>query len=91
MNKTQLIQAVADKLGLTKAQTGRVINAVLEELTQTLNQGERVNLMGFGTFEPKLRPARMGHNPKSLAPVEIPATRTVSFHPGSDLKEKLED
>ena len=91
MNKTDLIQEVARKNGITKTQAGKIVNTVLETMTEALNAGEKVQLTGFGAFEPRYRPARQGHNPKSLAPVEIPAMKSVSFRAGSGLKGTVEE
>lgn len=91
MNKTDLIQEVARKMGLPKAQAGKIVNTMLETMMDALNAGEKVQLTGFGVFEPKCRPARQGHNPKSLAPVEIPAMKSVSFRAGSSLKGTVEE
>lgn len=91
MNKTDLIQEVARKNGISRAQAGKIINTLLETMTDALNDGEKVQLTGFGVFEPKCRPARQGHNPKSLEPVEIPAMKSVCFRAGSSLKGTAEE
>lgn len=91
MNKTDLIHAVAKKTGLTKTQAGQTVNAALEAIEEALNNGEKVQLTGFGSFEPKYRPARRKHNPKSLKPVEVPASWTVAFRAGSGLKRVEEE
>ena len=91
MNKTDLIQAVAEKTGLTKLQAGQAVSAMLEALTEALLREERVQLMGFGTFETKYRPARQGHNPRTLEPVEVPASRTVTFRAGNGLRRITEE
>ena len=89
MNKTELIQQTAAQTGLTKKDAEAAVSAVLELMTQALAQGEKVQLVGLGTFEPKERAARTAHNPKTMEPVEIAASRTVSFRPGKALKDAV--
>lgn len=90
MNKTELICAVCAETGLTKAQAGKAVNAVLSAMTAALDRGERVKLNGFGIFESKFHPARMARNPKTGEPVEIPAGTTVTFKAGCDLRKNEE-
>lgn len=89
MNKTELIQQTAAQTGLTRKDAEAAVNAALSLMTQALVQGEKVQLVGFGTFEPKDRAARTAHNPKTMEPVEIAASRTVSFRPGKALKDAV--
>ena len=71
MNKTELIAIAAEKAGMTKKDSERVINAALDAITATLAENGRVQLSGFGIFEVKAREARMGRNPKTNEPMEI--------------------
>lgn len=87
--KTQLVEAVAAKTGLTKADAGRAVDAVFEAMTQTLKKEGKVSLVGFGTFTVKKRAARDGINPLTKAPLHIPAKKAVSFKAGSKLKDAI--
>ena len=89
MNKTELIAAVAEKTGLSKKDTEAVVSASLEVITESLAQGEKVQLVGFGSFETKKREARMGRNPKTKETIEIPASRVPVFKAGKALKDKV--
>lgn len=89
MNKTELIQQTAAQTGLSKKDTELTVNAALEIMTQALAQSEKIQLVGFGTFETKDRAARTARNPKTMEPVEIPASRSVSFRPGKALKDAV--
>ena len=86
MNKTDLITAAAEKSGLSKKDAERVVNALLDTLTTSLAKGEKVQISGFGIFETKEREARVGRNPRTKEPVQIPATRTPTFKPSKLLK-----
>ncbi len=87
MNKTELIAVAAEKSGMTKKDTERVLNAALDTITATLANGERVQLSGFGIFEVKEREARVGRNPRTKEAIEIPATRSPAFKASSALKD----
>ncbi|MBQ3089468.1 MAG: HU family DNA-binding protein [Oscillospiraceae bacterium] len=89
MNKSELIQQAAIRSGLSKRDTELALNAALEVMGEALAQGDKVQLMGFGAFETKDRAPRTARNPKTLEPVELPASRTVSFRPGKALKESV--
>ena len=89
MNKTELIAAVSQVAGLTKKDTERVINAALDAITASLVEGEKVQLSGFGTFEVKDREARIGRNPHTKEPIDIPATRVPTFNPSKGLKDSV--
>ena len=89
MNKTELIAIAAERAGMTKKDTERVLNAALETLTQALATGEKVQLSGFGTFETKDREARVGRNPHTKEAVEIPATRVPTFKASKALKDTV--
>ena len=88
MNKTELIAQVAEKTGLSKKDSELAVNASLETITETLIQGEKVQLVGFGAFDVKERGVRMGRNPKKE--IEIPASRVPQFKAGKALKEAVD-
>ena len=89
MNKAELITAVADKTGLSKKDCEKAINATLETVTDTLEAGEKVQLVGFGVFDVKVRGKRMGRNPKTREEIEIAETRVPQFKAGKALKETI--
>ena len=89
MNKTELIAVAAENAGLTKKDTERVLNAAIDVITAELTKGGKVQLSGFGTFEAKARKARIGRNPHTKEPIEIPATRVPSFNPSKALKDRV--
>jgi len=89
MNKAQLIEEVSDKIGLTKKETGNVVDAVTETITDTLSKGEKVTLVGFGTFQVMERKARTGRNPQTGETIQIPAKKVPKFVPGKGLREKV--
>tara|TARA_R110000751_G_scaffold73345_2_gene148348 strand:+ start:491 stop:775 length:285 start_codon:yes stop_codon:yes gene_type:complete len=89
MRKPDLAAAIADKADLSKDQANRVLNAVLDEITQALSRQDSVTLVGFGTFLQRHRGARTGKNPQTGAPVQIKASNTVSFKPGKSLKDAV--
>ncbi len=89
MKKVELIEAVAAKAGLTKADAGRALDATIEAITGALVKGDRVPLVGFGTFATSKRAARTGRNPQTGAEVKIPARTAVTFKAGSALKDAV--
>ncbi|TPF17950.1 HU family DNA-binding protein [Priestia megaterium] len=89
MNKTELIGAVAVKAELTKADAEKAVNAFLETVTETLAAKDKVQLVGFGTFETRERAARVGRNPKTSEEIQIPATTAAAFKAGKKLKEAV--
>ena len=89
MSKTELVEFVAAKAGLTKADAGRALEAVLEGVTAGLKKEGKVALVGFGTFAAKKRPAREGINPLTKQAIKIPAKVVASFKAGSKLKDAL--
>lgn len=89
MNKQQLIDAVAQSTSMTKKDSAAAVSAILDVITEALASGDDVKITGFGSFEIKTREARTGRNPKTGAPVEIPASKYVSFSAGSVLKDKV--
>ncbi len=89
MNKTELIAAAAEKAGMSKKDTEAVINATLAAITAALKDGDKVQLVGFGSFEVKNRAARTGLNPRTKEPVEIPASKVPAFKAGKALKDAV--
>ncbi|MBU1104304.1 HU family DNA-binding protein [Candidatus Parcubacteria bacterium] len=89
MTKTELVDVVAQKGGMTKAAAGRAVDAVIDAITKALSKGEKVTVTGFGTFEVRPRAARMGRNPQTGATLHIPATKTPAFKAGKALKESV--
>ncbi len=89
MNKTELIQAVAESTQLTKKDAGNAVNAVFELIAESLSKGETVQLIGFGNFEVRERAARKGRNPQTGAEIDIAATKTPAFKAGKQLKESV--
>ena len=87
MNKAELIAAVAEKSGLSKKDSEAAVNAALEAITGALSDGEKVQLVGFGSFEVKKREARVGRNPKTKEAIEIPASKVPVFKAGKALKD----
>lgn len=85
MNKGQLIDAIASNSGLTKKQSQDALNAIITSVTQALKTGDRVGLVGFGSFSVSQRAERMGKNPQTGAAIKIPAKKVVKFKAGSDL------
>ncbi|MFH1896483.1 MAG: HU family DNA-binding protein [bacterium] len=89
MTKTELVDVVAGKVGLTKADSGRAVDAVIDSISGALSKGDKVTVTGFGTFEVRQRAARMGRNPQTGAPLHIPATKTPAFKAGKGLKDAV--
>ena len=89
MNNSEFIQAMAVKSGLTVMEATTALNATLEVIQESLQKGESVSLVGFGTFEVKERAARTGRNPQTKQPIEIPASKAPSFKAGKPLKEAI--
>ena len=87
MNKTELINAAAEKAGLTKKDTERVLNAAIDAITAALVAGEKVQISGFGIFEVRARDARVGRNPHTKEAIEIPATKVPAFKASKTLKD----
>ena len=87
MNKSELINAVAEKAALSKKDSEAAVTAALDAITAALAEGEEVRLVGFGTFEVKKREARIGRNPKTKEEIQIPATKVPAFKPGKALKD----
>jgi integration host factor subunit beta len=91
MTKAELVEDVARAAQLTKKDAERLVEIVFESIIETLNQGEKIELRGFGSFRVRERGARRGRNPKTGDPVSIPAKRVPYFKPGKELKELIND
>jgi integration host factor subunit beta len=91
MTKAELVEDVARAAELTKKDAERLVELVFESIIETLNQGEKIELRGFGSFRVRERGARRGRNPKTGDPVNIPAKRVPYFKPGKELKELIND
>lgn len=89
MNKTELINAVAAKAEISKKDAEKALTAVLGSIEEALKAGDKVQLIGFGTFEVKERAARTGHNPKTGESIEIAAAKLPSFKAGAALKNAI--
>ena len=87
MNKTELIAAVAEKASISKKESEVVINAALDTIIDSLKNDEKVQLVGFGSFEVKTRAERIGRNPKTKEEIQIPASRVPVFKAGKALKD----
>ena len=89
MTKTELIDKVAEKSGLTKKDSGKAIDAVIGAMTQSLSKGDKVQLVGFGSFEVRKREARKGRNPQTGAEIKIAARKVPVFKAGKALKDAV--
>ena len=89
MSRQDLVDIIATKTGLTKADATRALDAALEGITEGLKKEGKVTFVGFGTFSAKKRPARSGINPLTKEPISIPAKTVASFKAGSKLKDAL--
>ena len=89
MNKTELINAVAETSGLTKKDSEVALNAILDTIQNAMKNGDKVQLVGFGSFEVKERAARTGRNPRTKETVEIPASKAPVFKAGQAFKDAI--
>jgi len=89
MNKAELIEEVASQTGLAKRTSGKAIDAIVSAMSDCLTRGEKVTLVGFGTFGVRQRKERTGRNPRTGATIQIPAKRVAKFSPGKSLREKV--
>lgn len=89
MNKSELVTAMAEESGLSKKKCEDALDAFVTAIGDVLKSGEKVKLLGFGTFEVKGRAARIGRNPRTKEPVDIPASKQPTFKPGKALKETV--
>lgn len=89
MNKTELVNAIAEKSGLSKVDAKKALDATIESLTCALAKGDKIALVGFGTFSVVEKAARQGINPRTKETITIAARKTVKFKQGADLTEKI--
>ncbi|MGV3488449.1 MAG: HU family DNA-binding protein [Tuberibacillus sp.] len=89
MNKNQVIDNIAGKTGLTKKDVETVVNGLIDEITDALKGNEKVQFVGFGTFETRERASRTGRNPQTGETINIPASTVPAFRPGNKLKEAV--
>lgn len=89
MNKAELVAKVAEKSGLTKKDTEKAVSAVFESIEDALAVGDKVSLVGFGTFERRTRSPREGRNPQTGAPVKIAAAKVPAFKASKALKDRV--
>lgn len=89
MNKSQLVDKIATEAGLTKVQANAALAAFIDAVTNTLKSGDKLTLVGFGTFSAGTRAARVGRNPKTGAPLNIAAAKVAKFKPGKELEETI--
>ena len=89
MNKVTLVAKIAEKSGLSKKQAELALGAFIDSVTEALKEGDKVQLMGFGTFDVKERAARTGRNPSTGETIEIPASKTPTFKAGKGLRDEF--
>jgi DNA-binding protein HU-beta len=89
MNKTELVKAVAVQAELTQKDAAKAVYALIETISETLAKEEKIQLIGFGTFEVRERSARKGRNPQTGEEIEIAASKVPAFKPGKELKEAV--
>ena len=90
MNKAELVSAVAEKADMSKKDSEKAVKAVFEVIEESLAQSEKVQLVGFGTFEVKERAARTGRNPQTKEEIQIPAAKVPGFKAGKALKDAVQ-
>jgi DNA-binding protein HU-beta len=89
MNKTELVKVVAEQAELTQKDAAKAVDALFSTISNTLAQEEKIQLIGFGTFEVRERAARKGRNPQTGEEIEIAASKVPAFKPGKELKEAV--
>ncbi len=89
MNKSDLVDSIADSAGLSKADAGRALDAVVNTITKALRRGKTVSLVGFGTFSVRDRAARTGRNPRTGETIQIKASKNPAFKAGKALKDAV--
>ncbi len=89
MNKTELVSAMAEQAGISKKDAEKALKAFTDVVADELKKGEKISLVGFGTFEVVERPAREGRNPQTKEPMQIPASKAPKFKPGKPLKDMV--
>jgi len=91
MNKTDLVNAVAEKTELSKKDAGKAVDAVFQTIMDSLGEGERVQIIGFGNFEVRTRKARKGRNPQTGEEIQIPETKVPAFKAGKALRDAVKN
>ena len=89
MNKSELINALAEKASFSKKDAEKAVASVLDQITEALKAGDKVQLVGFGTFEVRNRAAKQGHNPRTGEPMTVPASKLPAFKAGKALKDAV--
>ena len=89
MNKTKLIAAVAEKVGMSKKDADAVVNAVIDTIVEEVAKEEKVQIVGFGTFEVRCRSERQGRDPRTNSPITIPASKVPAFKAGKAFKDAM--
>jgi DNA-binding protein HU-beta len=89
MNKEELVRTIAIKTAISQKEASEILNALTETIMEAVASGEKVVMVGFGTFEPRERNERQGRNPQTGAPILIPATRVPAFSAGKMFKDKV--
>jgi len=89
MNKTELVDAMAEAADISKAAAGRALDGMIEAITNALKEGDQVSVIGFGSFTVRERAARTGRNPQTGATIEIKASKTPAFKAGKALKDAV--
>jgi len=90
MNRAELISEIAELTGQPKTEVGATLTGIIHSITAALSKGDKVTLVGFGTFERRNRQARTGRNPRTLAPLRIPSSRVPAFRAGQELKDVVD-
>ena len=90
MNKSQIVDAIASKAGLTKSDSKKALDAFVEVTTEALKSDDRVALVGFGSFSVSKRDSRTGRNPQTGKPINIPAKKVIKFKAGSELADSIQ-
>jgi DNA-binding protein HU-beta len=89
MNRSELVAKIAEKSELTKKDSEKALSAFIESVTTALKSGEKIQLIGFGTFEVRKREARTGRDPRTGKPIKIPASKSPAFKAGKSLKDSV--
>lgn len=89
MNKADLVNSISEQTGLTKTKSNKVLDVITQVIAETLSNGDKVTLVGFGTFTTSERTARKGRNPKTGEVIEIPAKRVAKFKAGTELTKNV--
>jgi DNA-binding protein HU-beta len=89
MNKAELVEAISNETGLSKTKTNEVVNTIVNKITESLKNGEKVSLVGFGSWSTTNRPERKGRNPKTGEIITIPSKNVAKFKPGNELTKNV--